>query len=502
MLNQILGLILMSWIVLVLTIACNGIQNAFGSGTSDPSSTSTSTNTSSGPAGSDCQTRMLSLNPSTDRGTVAQYIRSFWQTPPQTSTVVIYTAMNSSTYNTFLNTSPANNTSITTKGFTETMTVSLQDNATDIQAIVFKICNLSTGPLTIQILSEQGNPHVDVIWGLNVTSMMRIQATGMLDIVNTMTTTITTDDRILVDQAHSSDEVSWVGQNVFMTAFCVNQRKLQAVNARFKKLRDLNQSDVPVDIPQIDSWQSLLHPNLRNRILMGNVSKSGTAFVAVSGLMQNSNAISPALTSGISSTTTLEGQDLAWAYLDQLNTNIATYPDSTSNVCKRVVSKKAEDEDFIIGISSASRIASLIEEKLNTEQEEEKIKPGDVYIVLPKEGSGWGLDGIALVRKPTASKVDQQVRDTFFHWAVQNDTISYYNLEYPITTKSNNTPDISQLGFLPENEGTNLTRKMLRDNMIPYNFRWAGANRDRIVAEWLNRYESKTDSGSQATASQ
>lgn len=288
-------------------------------------------------------------------------------------------------------------------------------------------CRDSTWELTDKILAEKSDPQADVIWGLAATSMLRIQAAGMLEPYAPAGL-----ERINSRMRDRANPPHWIGHDVWMSAFCVNTVEIEKLG-----------------LPMPTSWDDLINPVYKGYLVMPNPNSSGTGFLSVSALIQ------------------LKGEEAAWAYMDGLHENMILYTDSGRKPCNLAAEGKIP-----IGIAFGS--AAI-----------DRRKQGDpVVAVFPKEGSGWEVETIALVRKHET----KQVARTFIDWALSDSAMEAYAYFYPVTSVPTDVP-------LPEGYVAEPTKQLIKNRFL-----WASANYDRIIAEWLKRYENKTESGADVPA--
>lgn len=195
-------------------------------------------------------------------------------------------------------------------------------------------------------------------------------------------------------------------------------------------------------LPVPKSWDDLLDPVYKDYIVMPNPNSSGTGFMSVSAMLQ------------------LRGREEGWAYLDRLHDNVALYTHSGSKPCQM-----AGAGEYPIGISFGYRGI------LQQEQGE------PLEVIFPAEGSGWDMEANALVKKPGIKPAAR----TFLDWAVSDSAMKEYAQSYAITGASTGQP-------IPEGFPDNPVARLI-DN----NFSWSAANRKAILAEWLERYDGKSE---------
>jgi iron(III) transport system substrate-binding protein len=197
------------------------------------------------------------------------------------------------------------------------------------------------------------------------------------------------------------------------------------------------------NLPKPTSWADLTKPEYKGMLAMPNPASSGTGFLTVSGWLQSM------------------GEEKAWAFMDKLNENIAAYTHSGSKPCKQ-----AAAGEYPLGISIEYTGASL------------KTKGAPIEVVLPKEGSGWDMEATAIVKGTDNLEAAKRLAD----WAVSKEANELYNNYYAVVAMKGIKKDIP-------NYPADAESFMIANN----DFTWAAANRDRILAEWTKRYDSKSE---------
>lgn len=195
-------------------------------------------------------------------------------------------------------------------------------------------------------------------------------------------------------------------------------------------------------IPQPTSWQDLTDPVYRGHVVMPNPNSSGTGFLDVSSWIQ------------------LWGEDAAWSYMDALHENIMQYTHSGSAPCRQAASGEA-----VVGISFAYRGARL------------KEQGAPIEIIAPSEGVGWDLEAFAIVDGTRNLEAAQALAD----WSISRQANEVYAENYAVVA-------MPGVGERPRHfpEGIDAL-------MIDNDFAWAAEHRIRILDEWRNRYDGKTE---------
>jgi iron(III) transport system substrate-binding protein len=180
------------------------------------------------------------------------------------------------------------------------------------------------------------------------------------------------------------------------------------------------------------SWKDLLDPKWKGEIVMPNPGTSGTAFLAVSTIMQ------------------LYGETEGWKYLEALHKNVAQYTKSGS-----APGQLAAQGEYIIGITWDQAV------------QKRKDEGYPVEMVIPEEGTGYVLD-IAVIYKNTknprgAKKFIDYIGTREFQQIVAKyrSKVTYPGVE-------------ALVKFDPK--------------LIDYDAFWAAENRDRIMGTWREKF--------------
>jgi iron(III) transport system substrate-binding protein len=195
-------------------------------------------------------------------------------------------------------------------------------------------------------------------------------------------------------------------------------------------------------LPMPTSWHDLTNPIYRDQIIMPDPSISAIGFIAVSAFLQQF------------------GEEAGWGYMDALHQNINLYTKSGSGPCRLAAEGKIP-----IGISFGAEATTQME------------KGHPVVAVFPAEGSGWEVEANALVRK----NVIKPEAKVFLDWAISDPAMELYAQFFPVTSVPTKIPPPE--GYAPDP----------LKQLIPNRFFWATANRDRITAEWVERYGEKSE---------
>ena len=195
------------------------------------------------------------------------------------------------------------------------------------------------------------------------------------------------------------------------------------------------------NLPKPESWKDLTKPVYKGKIVMPNPASSGTGFLDVSGWIQ------------------MWGEADAWKFMDGLHENVAQYMHSGSRPCAA-----AAAGEYVVGISFEYRA------------NREKARGAPIDLVFPKEGLGWDLEATGIMKNTQKLDAAKKLAD----WAISDDAMKIYANNYAITAVTSHS---KQLPNLPADYASKLAKN---------DFAWAASNRQKILAEWSKRYDSKS----------
>lgn len=196
-------------------------------------------------------------------------------------------------------------------------------------------------------------------------------------------------------------------------------------------------------LPMPTSWKDLTKPVYKGHVVMPNPNSSGTGFLDVSSWLQ------------------IFGEGGGWQYMDDLHKNIAWYTHSGSKPCKQAASGETP-----IGISFAFRGAKS------------KAQGAPLEIIIPSEGVGWDMEATAIIKGTKNLEAAQKLVD----FTISKEANVMYNKGYAVVAY----PGVAKpVEFFPEG---------ITEAMIDNDFVFAATNRERILAEWQSRYDSKSES--------
>ena len=146
--------------------------------------------------------------------------------------------------------------------------------------------------------------------------------------------------------------------------------------------------------------------------------------------------------------------------MDALHENIAQYTHSGSKPCNM-----AAAGEYVLGISFEYRANS------------NKAKGAPIDLVFPKEGLGWDLEAFAIHKGTKNIEAAKKLAD----WASSKDAMLLYGKNFAITAQ----PGVAApLANVPAD---------YEKRLVKMDFKYAADNRERILAEWSKRYDSKSE---------
>lgn len=278
----------------------------------------------------------------------------------------------------------------------------------------------STGIIQARVLAERANPRADVLFAMAATSMINLE---QLDLLQPYTPKgMEKLNPLFLD---GRQPAKWVGIYGWASAICFNT--VEAGKA---------------SLPRPARWADLVNPVYKGKITMPHPASSGTGYLMVSAWIQ------------------MMGEAKAWAFMDKLHENVASYSHSGSKPCEQAASG-----EYVLGLSFPFRGARL------------KAEGAPIDVIVPEEGSGWEMQTAAIM-KGTKNLDDAR---TFMDWAVSQGAMQAYGARYevtalPVTVKK------------PEYFPADIDKKLIKND-----FAWAAKEQPRIIAEWRRRYEAKAE---------
>lgn len=211
--------------------------------------------------------------------------------------------------------------------------------------ITIKWVRDSAGPILSRLMAERDAPRADVIFGLSLAAALTLQPHGLLEPYRPQGL-----DELLPEMRAKDDPPSWVPVNAWGAAICLNTKELE-------KLK--------LDPPA--SWADLKDPKYKGLVVMPSPVSSSTGLFIVETWLS------------------LLGDEKAWEYMEELDSNIKMYIHSGCKPCQMAAQGEAP-----IGVSSG--VCAVPWQK----------RKAPLAVVTPSEGTGWDMEVAALVKKDRA----------------------------------------------------------------------------------------------------
>lgn len=289
----------------------------------------------------------------------------------------------------------------------------MKDAKQALPDVKINVLRLSTGDLGARLLAEASNPQADVIWGFAVTNMLDPRIEGQLQPYQAK-------GEDALPAQYRDPNGKWFAATGYMAAFCVNTERLKAKN-----------------LPMPASWQDLTKPVYKGEIVMPSPASSGTGYLQIAAILQ-------AL-----------GNDKGFAFLGELNKNIAQYTDSGSKPCKQ-----ARGGEYAIGVSFAFPAMQSIEQGY------------PIKMVIPSDWVGYELEASGLMK--TAKDAADAKR--FLDWTLSPGVAKIYGQYKEIVTIPGAEPSKAMVAAgLP----SDLTKVL-----FPVNFAESAKTRTETIKTW------------------
>ena len=286
----------------------------------------------------------------------------------------------------------------------------------EIQAI-----RLSTGELGARMLAEKDNPQADCIWGWAVTNTSEFVPKGMLAPYKPKGWDKIPDN-------FKDPKGYWTAIDLYAAAFVGNTKVLEKDNLTMPK-----------------SWNDLLKPAYKGKLIMPNPASSGTGFLQIASLLV---MLDPDYKSK-----PVE-KNKAWDFLKKLDKNMGQYIKSGSKPAKLTAAG-----EYAVGCSFAFVYSSL------------KKKGFPVVMALPGEGAGFELEVNSLLKGAKHEKAAKK----FLDWAISKSAMKGYakfklGVAYPGMPGPKGLPALDTV------------------KLAPMDFPWQSKNRAKILEVWTELF--------------
>jgi iron(III) transport system substrate-binding protein len=277
-----------------------------------------------------------------------------------------------------------------------------------LTGIRMETVRMSSGELWARVQAEKPRFGADVVFGMLHSMALLAVKEGFLEPYKAPSWEA-------IPAEFRDPEGRWHGWSYWYNVIAVNTDLLKRKN-----------------LPAPKTWQDLVKPQYRGEIVMPDPGTSGTAFLAVSSIMQ------------------IMGEARGWAYLTALHRNVAQYTKSGSAPAEMVARG-----EFAVGITWDQAVFVR------------KARGFPIEAIVPEEGVGFDLDVVWIFRG--ARNMDAARRLVHFLGTPAGQTMAG-KMRSRVTR-----PGIEALvPFQPK--------------LIKYDAVWAGENRDRIMRTWRERF--------------
>lgn len=200
-------------------------------------------------------------------------------------------------------------------------------------------------------------------------------------------------------------------------------------------------------LPLPQTWNDLLDPVFRGRIVMAHPSLSGTSYTIIAGLAQ------------------MRGEDAAFEYLKKLDENIAYY------------TKGGPFSPSAVGLGDAALCITFAHDALRQAHEGLPIK-----IVFPSDGTSYEIGAMALIRN--ADPREAQNARTFLDWVLsprgQECYIDAKGERLPVNSSAKTAEGLTELD---------------RVSTIRYDTQWCAENREHLIERFVQEIRAAEDTG-------
>lgn len=272
---------------------------------------------------------------------------------------------------------------------------------------------LSAGELAARVEAEKANPQSSVWFAGPNTSHIAAAGKGLLSPYKPKT------DFVLKDQLHAKDW-TWSGFYTGAIGFVTNKDFLK---------------EKGIEAPT--SWADLLKPEFKKNVAAAYPYTSGTAYTILATLVQK------------------DGLDNALNYWKKLDENSMHQYTKSGSACVTMTGQG----EIAVGISFSH---DIINKGIN--------KGYPVVISFPKEGTGYEVGAVSLIKGGPEPELGKEFIDWVFSTNCQN--LFKNKSRLPINPKA-------------EVAKGAVTLEMV--NLIDYDAIWAGQNKEKVIKAWRDK---------------
>lgn len=195
------------------------------------------------------------------------------------------------------------------------------------------------------------------------------------------------------------------------------------------------------NLPTPTTWDDLLNPAFAGQIVMPNPNSSGTGFLTIAAWLGH------------------RGIEDGWKYMTALHQNIANYVHSGSKPCT-----DAARGEYAAGIGLDMRAVEL------------KNQGAPIDIIVPTDGVGYDLEGMAILKGTKNLDAAKRLAD----FSVSKEANELFGKFYAL---------LALPGVDPTVKGYPAT---IADRLVKADFQKIADDRDAILKEWAQRFDSKS----------
>jgi iron(III) transport system substrate-binding protein len=271
---------------------------------------------------------------------------------------------------------------------------------------------LSAGEMIARVRAEKNLPKASVLYGGSADGYIQAKAEGLLEKYDSPQAAA-----IPATMKDSGDY--WTGIYIGYIGFVANKKILTELG-----------------IPLPLSWNDLLRPELKGKVLVANPGTAGAAYTMLATLVQ------------------LQGEPAAMQYMKKLHGQVKEYPKSAVTAVEMVGKGEAA-----IGVAFLQDAIRLQEHGMQ-----------EIIIGTPREGTGYEIGAVGIVKNGPA----QLAARKFIDWALSKKA-----------QEIGQSVGSYQFPALPEAKSPTAAESLRQSTrLIVYDFAWAGKNRKALVEKW------------------
>lgn len=270
---------------------------------------------------------------------------------------------------------------------------------------------LSAGEIVARVRAEKSAPKADVWFGGSADGFIQAKQEGLLEKY------VSPQAAAIPDRLKDKDGY-WTGVYIGYIGFVSNRKLL---------------TEKGISAPT--SWEDLLQPKLRGQVVAANPGTAGAAYTMLSTLVQ------------------LYGEEKAFNYMKSLHGVVKNYPRSAVAAAQ------------MAGMGETTVGVAFLQDAVRFQEQGMK----DIVITAPREGTGYEIGAVAIVKGTTQMAAAQKFIDWTLTKKAQEigQTVGAY--QYPTH---------------PDAKSPAIAESIRNTKLIDYDFVWAGQNRKRLIEKW------------------